>query len=84
VLQISPCSRAEYAAFCQVAAQGSNFQIYSDGSVFGIDGTSASSPTFASVIAIINDRLGALGRPSLGFLNRASSLYRIRARACNS
>lgn len=36
------------------------------GNVFG---TSCSSPIFASVIALINDRLIAAGRPVLGFLN---------------
>jgi tripeptidyl-peptidase-1 len=32
-------------------------------------GTSCSSPGFASVIALINDRLVAQGAPVLGFLN---------------
>ncbi|CAK5281058.1 unnamed protein product [Mycena citricolor] len=32
-------------------------------------GTSAASPTFASIIALINDRLIAAGKPVLGFLN---------------
>ncbi|KAJ7797905.1 peptidase S8/S53 domain-containing protein [Mycena olivaceomarginata] len=34
-----------------------------------IEGTSCSSPGFASVIALINDRLVAARRPTLGFLN---------------
>lgn len=34
-----------------------------------IGGTSASSPTFAAVIALVNDALLAQGKPSLGFLN---------------
>ena len=34
-----------------------------------ISGTSASSPTFAGIIALINDRLKAAGKPALGFLN---------------
>ncbi|KAJ7624616.1 peptidase S8/S53 domain-containing protein, partial [Roridomyces roridus] len=32
-------------------------------------GTSASSPIFASIIALVNDRLIGAGRPVLGFLN---------------
>jgi tripeptidyl-peptidase I len=32
-------------------------------------GTSASAPSFASVIALINDQLVAAGKPVLGFLN---------------
>jgi tripeptidyl-peptidase-1 len=34
-----------------------------------LEGTSCSSPGFASVIALINDRLAAAGKPNLGFLN---------------
>ncbi len=34
-----------------------------------VGGTSASSPTFAAVIALVNDALIARGRPALGFLN---------------
>jgi tripeptidyl-peptidase-1 len=49
--------------------------VINSGGEFGlVGGTSASSPTVASIIAIINDRLGALGRPRLGFLNRESYL----------
>ncbi|EJD45536.1 hypothetical protein AURDEDRAFT_21936, partial [Auricularia subglabra TFB-10046 SS5] len=34
-----------------------------------VDGTSASSPSFASIIALINDRREAAGKPPLGLLN---------------
>ncbi len=34
-----------------------------------IGGTSASSPTFAAVISLVNDALIAKGKPTLGFLN---------------
>ena len=34
-----------------------------------VSGTSASSPVFASVIALLNDRLIAAGKPALGFSN---------------
>jgi tripeptidyl-peptidase-1 len=52
-----------------VSLQGVNFQVVVDGSTQSIGGTSASTPTFASVIALINDRLIAAGKPVLGFLN---------------
>ncbi|KAJ7767644.1 family S53 protease [Mycena metata] len=52
-----------------VSAQGENVQIVSGGSTGGVDGTSCSSPIFASVIALINDQLIAAGNPPLGFLN---------------
>lgn len=53
----------------QVSTQGWNFDVYLDGNLDLIGGTSASSPTFASVIALINDQLVAAGKPVLGFLN---------------
>jgi tripeptidyl-peptidase-1 len=52
-----------------VAVQGWNFEIVSGGEVGLVGGTSASSPTFAATIALINDRLVAAGKPVLGFLN---------------
>jgi len=52
-----------------VAAAGTNFPIVVGGFTYGVAGTSCSSPTFASVIALLNDvRLNA-GKPPLGFLN---------------
>lgn len=35
----------------------------------GVSGTSASSPTFAAVIALLNDARFAVGKPPLGFVN---------------
>ncbi|ESK96314.1 protease s8 tripeptidyl peptidase [Moniliophthora roreri MCA 2997] len=55
--------------FPDVAAQGNNIEIVVGGRAGLVAGTSASSPIFASVIALINDRLVAAGRPVLGFLN---------------
>ncbi|EMD36470.1 hypothetical protein CERSUDRAFT_156150 [Gelatoporia subvermispora B] len=52
-----------------VSTQGENFLIVVDGEVRNVDGTSCASPTFASVIALLNDRLIAAGRSPLGFLN---------------
>jgi tripeptidyl-peptidase-1 len=59
--------------FPDVATQGWHFEVYVGGKLRTVGGTSASTPTFASIIAIVNDRLGALGRPSLGYLNRSLS-----------
>ncbi|KAF5352136.1 hypothetical protein D9758_009234 [Tetrapyrgos nigripes] len=55
--------------FPDVAAQGVNIEIKSGSRTARVAGTSASSPIFASVIALINDRLVAAGKPVLGFLN---------------
>ncbi|KAF7368024.1 Tripeptidyl-peptidase sed3 [Mycena sanguinolenta] len=55
--------------FPDVSAQGENFEIVVDGQFGTVAGTSCSSPTFASVIALLNDELVAAGKPVLGFLN---------------
>ncbi|KAH0378072.1 tripeptidyl-peptidase 1 precursor, partial [Aureobasidium melanogenum] len=52
-----------------VAAQGNHDIIVWEGNVTTIGGTSASAPTFAAVIALVNDALIAAGKPPLGFLN---------------
>ncbi|KAJ7160487.1 family S53 protease-like protein [Mycena filopes] len=52
-----------------VSLQGWNFEIVSNNVTGAVSGTSASAPTFAGIIALINDRLVAAGKPVLGFLN---------------
>ncbi|KAF7335731.1 Family S53 protease-like protein [Mycena venus] len=52
-----------------VATQGWNFEMVWENDTWLDGGTSASAPTFASIIALINDRLISSGRPILGFLN---------------
>ncbi|KAH8108269.1 family S53 protease [Phellopilus nigrolimitatus] len=56
-------------AFPDVAAQGDNVEIVVGGKTKIVWGTSCSSPIFASVIALLNDRLIAAGKSPLGFLN---------------
>jgi len=56
-------------AFPDVAAQAVNVQIVNGGAYTTADGTSAASPMFASVVALLNDRRIASGRSALGFLN---------------
>ncbi|THU80130.1 family S53 protease [Dendrothele bispora CBS 962.96] len=56
-------------AFPDIAAQGENVEIVSGGQAGLVAGTSCSSPIFASVISLVNDRLIAAGKPVLGFLN---------------
>ncbi|KAJ7830642.1 peptidase S8/S53 domain-containing protein [Mycena olivaceomarginata] len=55
--------------FPDVSAEGVNFEIIAGNSTFLVSGTSASSPVFASVIALLNDELIAAGKSPLGFLN---------------
>ncbi|KAJ7713056.1 family S53 protease-like protein [Mycena metata] len=55
--------------FPDVSFQGSPYAVMVQDVVTPIEGTSCSSPGFASVIALINDRLVAENKPTLGFLN---------------
>ncbi|KAJ7466252.1 family S53 protease-like protein [Mycena galericulata] len=52
-----------------VAAQAENVEIAWMGGFWLVGGTSCASPIFASMIALVNDRLIAAGKPVLGFLN---------------
>ncbi|KAJ6619105.1 peptidase S8/S53 domain-containing protein [Mycena sp. CBHHK59/15] len=52
-----------------IALQAWNFEIVNNGTTSLIYGTSAGSPVFAAMLAMINDRLVAAGKPALGFLN---------------
>ncbi|KAI0794109.1 subtilisin-like protein [Fomes fomentarius] len=56
-------------AYPDVAAQGQNFQVVIGGRVASVGGTSASSPTIAGVVALLNDFRLSRGEPPLGFLN---------------
>ncbi|KAI0676460.1 subtilisin-like protein [Trametes maxima] len=56
-------------AYPDVSTQGVQFVIEVNGKLQGVDGTSASSPTFASVVALLNDNLLNAGQKPLGFLN---------------
>jgi tripeptidyl-peptidase-1 len=57
------------AAYPDVSAQGYQYAIVWNGTKHLVDGTSASAPTFAAIVALLNDALLAVGRPVLGFLN---------------
>ena len=52
-----------------ISAQGQRFVVTWFGENVLLDGTSASTPTAAAVIALVNDALVAAGKPPLGFLN---------------
>ncbi|KDR69079.1 hypothetical protein GALMADRAFT_104369 [Galerina marginata CBS 339.88] len=56
-------------AFPDVSAQAENVETVFQGEVESVDGTSWSSPIFASVIALLNDQLITAAKPPLGFLN---------------
>jgi len=54
-----------------VSALAENFQVYTQGIITSTSGTSASTPVFAGLIALVNDMRLAGGKPPLGFLNPA-------------
>ncbi|MCJ1312860.1 hypothetical protein MMC25_006536 [Agyrium rufum] len=55
--------------FPDVAANGANYVIAIDGSFSLVFGTSASSPTFGSVVTLINEARIDIGKSSVGFIN---------------
>ncbi|KAI0123399.1 Pro-kumamolisin [Xylariales sp. AK1849] len=56
-------------AYPDVAAMGYRIVTVWNGTTKVVDGTSASAPIFAGVVALVNDALIAEGKPTLGFLN---------------
>lgn len=56
-------------AFPDVSALGVDYAIALAGQFGLVSGTSASSPAFAAIIALINDHRLAAGKTALGFLN---------------
>jgi len=52
-----------------VSALGEGFQVYVNGKVEAVGGTSASSPTFAAMVSLLNEARMKAGKPQLGFLN---------------
>ncbi len=67
--------------FPDIATQGVNFEVVVGGQSGTVEGTSCSSPTLASIISLLNDRLIAAGKSPLGFLN--PFLYSTGASALN-
>jgi len=56
-------------AIPDVAAQGERFRVFVGGQAVSVAGTSASSPAFTGIVALLNDVRLKAGRPPLGFLN---------------
>ncbi|ORY84175.1 subtilisin-like protein [Leucosporidium creatinivorum] len=64
--------------FPDVAANGANYNVAIGGAFGLVFGTSASAPTFASIITLINDARLAIGKKPVGFINPTiySSLFK--------
>lgn len=58
-----------YKAIPDVSAQADNYRIFVGKNPMYVGGTSAAAPTFAGLVALLNDARIAAGMCSLGFLN---------------
>jgi len=58
-----------------VSLAGLNYEVVVGGNTYAVSGTSASSPTVAAFVALVNSARLANGKPSLGFLNPAIYAY---------
>ncbi|KAJ3302537.1 hypothetical protein HDV03_004904 [Kappamyces sp. JEL0829] len=67
--QYSGQYNASGRGFPDVAAQCYSFAIVQGGSKSSVSGTSASAPSAAGIIALVNDKLLSAGKSTLGFLN---------------
>jgi len=56
-------------AYPDIAAYGVNYTIIWNATLRLVDGTSASTPAMAGILALLNDALISHGKPTLGFLN---------------
>jgi tripeptidyl-peptidase-1 len=52
-----------------VSALGEGFQVIAGGEVQSVGGTSASTPTFASLVGLLNEARIKAGKPAMGHLN---------------
>ncbi|KAI0693683.1 family S53 protease [Cerioporus squamosus] len=56
-------------AYPDVSAQAASYITRINGTFYRLDGTSASTPVWASVVALLNDARLSAGQPPLGFIN---------------
>jgi len=68
-IPVVPYFNSSGRAYPDVSAQSTGFVIVTEGSVVGVDGTSCATPTFASIIQLLNSDRLASGKSGLGFLN---------------
>mmetsp|Transcript_28506 Transcript_28506/g.51830 ORF Transcript_28506/g.51830 Transcript_28506/m.51830 type:complete len:592 (-) Transcript_28506:171-1946(-) len=52
-----------------VASLGEGFQVFDQGHVISVGGTSASAPLFAGLVSLLNEARLQAGKPAMGFLN---------------
>jgi tripeptidyl-peptidase-1 len=52
-----------------ISALGEGYQVFVNGKVQSIGGTSASAPAFAGLVSLLNEERLKHGKPAMGFLN---------------
>lgn len=52
-----------------VAALGERYQVFADGRLMSVGGTSSSAPVFAGLVSLLNEARLQAGRSAMGFLN---------------
>lgn len=67
--ELKPYYNASGRGVPDIAAQGSQYAVRVSGQWGRVGGTSAATPTVASILALLNDARAAKGIPSLGFVN---------------
>lgn len=67
----------EGRGYPDVSLYGHSFLIVINGALEPVDGTSASAPSLAGMLSLMNDGLKRLGAPTLGFIN--PTLYKMAA-----
>lgn len=66
-----PCSRG----FPDISANGAYYIVSVNGAFYQVFGTSASAPTIASMIVLINNARAGVGKAPVGFINPAVSRF---------
>lgn len=61
--------------FPDVSLAGLNYEVVIGGKLYAVSGTSASSPTFAAFVALVNSKRLSIGKSTLGYLNPAIYQY---------
>ena len=69
VRRLAPFYNASGRAFPDLSTVSTNFQVYYQGKIIPVAGTSAATPTFAAMVTILNDHRIAANLPTMGFIN---------------
>lgn len=84
--KVSPAPVSGYAksgrGYPDVAMAGHNYEVFVAGKQYSVSGTSASSPVVAAMASLVNAKLKANGKSTIGFIN--PTLYKAGSSKFNS